>query len=539
MNKPHSAMSGSILLRGLGLVLAAGALMTTGCVTGPDYERPASDLPETWATTPEGGANAGPAAVSRWWELLNDPMLTQLVADAATGNLDLQLAEARLREARAARGIAASNLMPTLDVSGSYKLEGSPDTMPDAVSPIGVGVSAGPGGLSRSLTYRGNNATVTRTVGATGANTSLSLNPSAEAPESTQDMFMVGFDAGWELDLFGGNKRAVEAAEAEIDAAQERLNAVMVSLAAEVALNYIDLREAQSRLDITQQNIAAQEQTVRLTRARFDAGLSSELDTIRASSLLATTQSQLPLLKAGVQTAIHRLGVLAGETPGAMQSTLEVQGAIPVAPASVPVGLPSELLLRRPDIRTAERELAAATARIGVAVADLYPKFSLTGLFTGREGDLGSLLSSAGRAWSIGPGVSWPIFDGGRIRANIEVQNTREDQAALLYQQTILYALEEVENGLVGFAQEQVRRESLAAAVESNRRSVRIANERYVQGLEDFLSVLNAQQQLFQSEDLLAQSQSLVLTNLVSLYKALGGGWEETPVEQHQASANS
>jgi NodT family efflux transporter outer membrane factor (OMF) lipoprotein len=245
------------------------------------------------------------------------------------------------------------------------------------------------------------------------------------------------------------------------------------------------------------------------------------------------------LLKAGVQTAIHRLGVLAGETPGAMQSTLEVQGAIPVAPASVPVGLPSELLLRRPDIRTAERELAAATARIGVAVADLYPKFSLTGSFTGREGDLGSLLSSAGRAWSIGPGVSWPIFDGGRIRANIEVQNTREDQAALVYKQVILYALEEVENGLVGFAQEQVRRESLAAAVESNRRSVRIANERYVQGLEDFLSVLNAQQQLFQSEDLLAQSQSLVLTNLVSLYKALGGGWEETPVEQHQASANS
>jgi NodT family efflux transporter outer membrane factor (OMF) lipoprotein len=521
------------------LVLAAGSLLTTGCVTGPDYERPVSDLPATWATTPEGGANAEPAAVSRWWELLNDPVLTQLVADAAAGNLDLQLAEARLREARAARGIAASTLMPTLGVSGSYKLEGSPDTTPDAGSPIGVGVSAGPGGLSRSLTYRGNNATVTRTVGATGANTSLSLNPSAEAPDRTQDMFMVGFDAGWELDLFGGNKRAVEAAEADIDAAEERLNAVMVSLAAEVALNYIDLREAQSRLDITQQNIAAQEQSVRLTRARFDAGLSSELDTIRASSLLATTQSQLPLLKAGVQTAIHRLGVLAGETPGAMQSTLEVQGAIPVAPASVPVGLPSELLLRRPDIRTAERELAAATARIGVAVADLYPKFSLTGSFTGREGDLGSLLSSAGRAWSIGPGVSWPIFDGGRIRANIEVQNTREDQAALVYKQVILYALEEVENGLVGFAQEQVRRESLAAAVESNRRSVRIANERYVQGLEDFLSVLNAQQQLFQSEDLLAQSQSLVLTNLVSLYKALGGGWEETPVEQHQASANS
>ncbi len=539
MNTPHSAMSGSILMRGLGLVLAAGSLLTTGCVTGPDYERPVSDLPATWATTPEGGANAEPAAVSRWWELLNDPVLTQLVADAAAGNLDLQLAEARLREARAARGIAASTLMPTLGVSGSYKLEGSPDTTPDAGSPIGVGVSAGPGGLSRSLTYRGNNATVTRTVGATGANTSLSLNPSAEAPDRTQDMFMVGFDAGWELDLFGGNKRAVEAAEADIDAAEERLNAVMVSLAAEVALNYIDLREAQSRLDITQQNIAAQEQSVRLTRARFDAGLSSELDTIRASSLLATTQSQLPLLKAGVQTAIHRLGVLAGETPGAMQSTLEVQGAIPVAPASVPVGLPSELLLRRPDIRTAERELAAATARIGVAVADLYPKFSLTGSFTGREGDLGSLLSSAGRAWSIGPGVSWPIFDGGRIRANIEVQNTREDQAALVYKQVILYALEEVENGLVGFAQEQVRRESLAAAVESNRRSVRIANERYVQGLEDFLSVLNAQQQLFQSEDLLAQSQSLVLTNLVSLYKALGGGWEETPVEQHQASANS
>lgn len=524
MRAESKIMTCQNLLKGLAL---SATVLLTGCVSGPDYVRPESKTPTAWDAALEGGVVSGNADVARWWESVNDPILSDLIAQATAGNLDLRLAEARLREARAARGVTEAAFWPTASLSAGYKLEGTPKQSTSAGSPISGGLSVGPGGLTRNVTVRGRNVTVNRSVSAAGATTGVSLTPGADAPDRTQDLFVAGFDAGWELDLFGGTRRAIEAADAEIQAAEEWLCNVRVSIAAEVALNYIDLRSAQRRLDITRQNIDAQHQSVRLTKARFDAGLNSELDTVRASALLSGTESQLPLLEAAILTAAHRLSVLTGQAPGALRDQLETTGPIPTAPATIPVGLPSELLLRRPDIRAAERELAAATARIGVAVADLYPKFNLTGSLSGKDGDLGSLLSGGARAWSIGPSVNWPILQGGRIRANIEVQNARQEQALTTYEQTILLALEEVENSLVGFAQEQVRRESLLAAVESNRKAVRIANERYVQGLEDFLSVLNAQQQLFESEDRLVQSESFVLANLIVLYKALGGGWDE------------
>ncbi len=300
----------------------------------------------------------------------------------------------------------------------------------------------------------------------------------------------------------------------------------MTTLLSEIALNYIEARTAQARLDIAHRNIEAQAGTVRLTRERFNAGLTSELDAIRSEALLTWTQSQIPMLETQRDRSIHRLGVLLGREPGVVKEELLSQASLPTAPDTVPVGLPSDLLRRRPDIRRAERALAASTARVGQATADLFPKFALTGRLAGQSGTFGELLNSGSRVWSIGPGISWPIFQGGAIRANIEVQNARQEQAAIAYEQAILRALEDVENGLVAFAKEQVRRQSLEAVVVANERAVRLANERYIQGLETFLNVLQAQQVLYDSEDQLVQSQSFVLTDLVALYKALGGGWE-------------
>ncbi|MBI5092429.1 MAG: efflux transporter outer membrane subunit [Candidatus Hydrogenedentes bacterium] len=514
----------------MALVLAGGVL--AGCKTGPDYVRPNVDVPSKWSSAREGGEADKPAAVTEWWTTLNDPVLNDLIGRSVEANFDLRMAEARVREARAARGIVAADLWPNVGISGSYAHSQSTESKSQSggvATTLGAGLS--PLGVNRNVTLRNQNASVTRSVTGFGAGaaraTSVSLTPnSSQTPGRTSDLFQAWFDASWELDIFGGNRRAVEAADATIDAAEDARRGVVLSLLSEVALNYIDLRATQSRLAITHKNIAAQAASVTLTRDRFQAGLTSELDAVRAESLLATTQSQLPALESHIQGAIHGLGVLMGKDPGALLEELSTAAPMPAAPGEVPVGLPSDLLRRRPDIRQSERELAAATARIGEAMADLFPKFSLTGAFGGKSGDLGNVFSNANQLWSLGSTVRWPLFDAGRIRANINVQNARQEQAAIAYEKSIMTALEDVENALVAFAKEQVRRDLLDKAVKANEHAVRLANERYVQGLESFLSVLTAQQQLFQTEDQLVQSQSFVLTDLVSLYKALGGGWE-------------
>jgi NodT family efflux transporter outer membrane factor (OMF) lipoprotein len=504
-----------------------------GCQTGPDYTRPETALPEDWSSPLEGGVVPGAPEVTTWWTELNDATLNDLIARAITQNYDLRIAEARVREARAARGIAAADLYPQVGATASATRSQSVEQNIDTGSPVSGGVSLGPGGLSRTVTVRGENVTLSRTASGAGNTTGVTISPGSNSlvPDRTTDLFKLGFDATWELDVFGGNRRAVEAADADLEAIIERRRDVLVSLAAEVALNYIDLRAAQQRLSITQRNIDAQTETVKLTGARFDAGLSSELDAVRAEALLARFESQVPLLEERVAAAIHRLGVLLGGAPGMLKAELKPEASLPETPETVPVGLPSELLRRRPDIRSAERELAAQTARIGVAVADLYPKFSLTGSFSGQSNVFGEILNNAGQMWSFGPSVQWPIFQGGRIRANIEVQNARQEQALLAFEQTVNRALEDVENALVGYAKEQVYRESLKKAVAANERAVKLANERYVRGLEGFLNVLQAQQELFETEDMLVQSDSMVLVNLVSLYKALGGGWDPEAAE--------
>jgi len=300
----------------------------------------------------------------------------------------------------------------------------------------------------------------------------------------------------------------------------------LVTLLGEIARNYVEARGYQRRLTIVRENIAAQEQDVAITQDRFTNGLASNLDVQQATTLLATTRADIPTLESSLQASIRRLGVLLGQPPGALTIELSTAEPIPTAPPDVPVGLPSELLLRRPDVRKAERQLAAANAEIGVATADLFPKFSLTGAAGFQSVSASDWFSAGSKFWSIGPTVQWNIFDAGRIRANIRVKNARQEQALAAYEQTVLMAFEEVENGLTTYANEQIRRRSLEEAVKSSQESLLLANKLYANGLANFINVLDSERSLYQAQDQLVQSERAVSTNLIALYKSLGGGWE-------------
>jgi NodT family efflux transporter outer membrane factor (OMF) lipoprotein len=340
------------------------------------------------------------------------------------------------------------------------------------------------------------------------------------------DLYQTGFDASWEIDVFGGTRRSVEARKAEINATEFGQRDVLVSLLAEVARNYVEMRANQSLLEIANENIKAQQEALSIATDRFKNGLTSDLDVQQAATLLATTQADVPTLEILIQVSIHRLGVLLGQPPGALLAELSKQSPIPAAAPKVPVGLPSDLLLRRPDVQVSERELAAATARIGVATADLFPKFSLTGLAGFQSVSANDWISPGSRFWSAGPTVTWRIFDAGRIRANIHVQNARQEQALASYEQVVLTSFEEVENALVAYAKEQVRRRSLGEAVKSSQDSLHLANQLYAKGLTNFINVIDAERSLYGAQDALAQSDKAVTQDLIALYKALGGGWE-------------
>ena len=459
------------------------------CTVGPDYKEPPKvEAPSAYheATTQPARPTTQPAAptFARWWTVFHDEKLDHLIEEAVRSNIDLQVAEARVREARAQRLVAKAELLPQVNADGSYTRSRSSEHVI-------------PNGSSGFIT-----------------------------PGAEEDLFQAGFDASWEIDVFGGIRRNVEAATADVEAAVEDRRDVLVTLLSEVARNYADLRGDQRRLAIAWDNIHSQEDVVRLTESRYQAGVVSELDVAQAKALLATTRAEVPPLEASVQQSIHQLGVQLGREPGALQSQLETPGPIPPAPPEVPVGLPSDLLRRRPDIRRAERQLAAATARVGVAVADLFPKFSLTGTAGLESISTSDFFNWGSRYWTIGPTMTWPLFAGGRIHANIEVQNAREEQAKGAYELAVLTSLKEVEDALVNYSREQVRRQSLADAVAANQRAVDLSSELYTRGLTPFINVLDAQASLHRSQDDLAQSERTVSTDLVAVYKALGGGWE-------------
>jgi NodT family efflux transporter outer membrane factor (OMF) lipoprotein len=407
------------------------------------------------------------------------------VARAIDGNLDLKISAARVREARAARGIAGSAALPQVDVNGQYvRTERS-----DAVAPFNAS------GVSGFFGPR------------------------------TQNLFDAGFDAGWELDLFGGVRHDVEAAIAQVQATEESRRDLLVTLVADVARNYAEIRGAQQQLAILDRTLESQRDSHDLARARFDAGLGAALDVERAEGQFDATSSRRPDLERTVRQGTYRIGLLLGQQPTALGTELEPPAALPPQPPEIPLWLPSELLARRPDLRRAERDVAAATARIGVARSDLFPRFSLTGNFGRRSEDASDLGSATSQFWSIVPGVRWPMLSGGRIRANIQVQDARQEQAVHQFEKAILNAVEEVETALLGHNQELRRLEHLRAAVAANRRALDLATDRYTSGLENFLSVLDAQRALYAAEDDQARSETSAMVSLIAVYKGLGGGW--------------
>jgi NodT family efflux transporter outer membrane factor (OMF) lipoprotein len=492
----------------------AAALLTAaaGCLVGPDFRPPETRVPAGWVGTPHAQqgqpsvASERPADVARWWTNFQDPTLDALIERAVESNLDVRTAQLRVRQARAARTIAASSLLPSVNTSGSYRRSGTS--------------SVGGGGTSF----------ITGGTGGGGVIVTPTTQPSGGGVRSnstTRDLWQTGLDASWEIDVFGGNRRQVEAAEADIEAAEADLRNVLVTLTSEVALNYIDLRSFQRQIAIAQGNLEIQQRTAELTHRKAAVGLgAARLDVANADAQVATTVSQIPALEAASRQAIYALSVLLGREPGTLLAELSEPGPIPLAPPEVPVGMPSDLLRRRPDIRRAEAQLHSATARLGVAISDLFPRFSLTGSLGLSGGRFESLGDIRNYNWGIGPSVSWPIFAGGRIRANIAVQTAAQEEAATAYEQTVLIAFQDVENALIAYAKEQQRRESLAVAVAANRVAVEQATLLYQQGVTDFLNLLNAQRSLLGSEDALAQSDRTIAADLVSLYKALGGGWE-------------
>jgi outer membrane protein, multidrug efflux system len=453
--------------------LLAGILsmLLTGCAVGPNYHPPKVPMPAAWTGTKEAHQGAiitdQEGDLAQWWQQLHDPVLTSLIEQALKANLSLALAEATLRQARALRGVAAAGLLPSAAATGTIQRQS--------------GGSYVVNGGSRNL-------------------------------------FQVGFDAAWEMDLFGGVRRNVESANANVQAAMENVRDAHVTVAAEVALDYAQLRGYQQQIVVARNNLKVQQRTLDITRKLYGVGFDSGLDIASAESSLADAEAQIPALEINARQSIYALSMLLARPPGDLVEQLSSTGDLPAIPAHIPAGLPSDLLRRRPDIRQAEAQLHSATAQIGVAVAQLFPQFSLTGGSSFQNGLSRSLFA--------GPVVTWPIFQGGAIVSNIHAQEALRDQAFVLYQQTVLTALQDVENALIAFGHEQEHRKSLSDAVAADHISVALNQRLFEEGQTNLLSVLTAQGTLYADETSLTQSRENLAADLVALYKALGGGWE-------------
>lgn len=475
--------------RGIRLLVLSLVGASASCTVGPDYQRPEVPTPESFTSIPADAEGlqvtpaAGPADAARWWESFNDPALSSLVRRAVDGNLDLEAARARVREARALVGVAGAGSRPTLDASGSY-----------------------------SRSRQSENTTSGRFI-----------------PSEERDLFQVGFDAAWEIDLFGRVRRGVEAARADLDAADAAYADAAVTLVAEVARQYVELRVSQERLAIARESVRIEEDLLALTTARFEAGLTSELDVAQSRAQLERRRSQVPPLLAAERLALHRLAVLLGQDPAALESELSAPAPVPTPPARVAVGIPSDLLRRRPDVRRAERELAAATARIGVARGDLFPRFNIAAALGLQAEHIADMANLDSRYWSITPGVRWPILSGGRVRANIDVQTARQEQALAVYAASILRALEDTENALTTLVHAQRQRDALHESRRASARAVELARDLNRSGLADFQRVLESQRSLYEASDAVALTDQQVLNGVIALYKALGGGWEAPP----------
>jgi NodT family efflux transporter outer membrane factor (OMF) lipoprotein len=471
------------------LSILALALFVSGCsAVGPDYRREEPPVPARFSAVEPGIARGDPVPgpfLDSWWSVFEDSLLESLMERLVSRNLDLRVAAARLMQVRAQLGVTSSALLPDGELTGEYQR-----LRRDEASVLGAAATAARG--------------------------------------REQNFFLAGFDASWEIDIFGGIRRQIEAASADLAASEEALRDALVSLRGELARNYFELRGLQQRIDITRQEIRTRRDNVEITRERAAAGLTSELDQARASGELASAEARIPELERSLKAAVFRIGVLLGQEPSSLETELRVAGVLPAVPPDLPVGLPSELLRRRPDIRKAERELAAATARIGVSTADLFPRFLLTGAFGYQSSEGRILFQDSSNFWAFGPTLRWPILNFLRILSQIDVTKAVREEVLARYEQSVLLALEEVENALVALSREKNRSGSLAEAVGANNLAVKLAMDRYLAGVESYLAVTDAEAALFAAEDQLARSREAQALALVALYKALGGGWPET-----------
>ena len=457
------------------LGLFASMLLLSACAVGPDYKTPVT-APVVLQNAPAGAfSTANPEA--QWWKAFGDPVLDGLVTQALSANLDIKVAVARVDEARALFKDARLDQLPRVTADGSY-------VKSDQQQP-------GSGGQRvESETYQG------------------------------------GFDAGWEIDLFGRVRRGVESARAEAGAAQADLRDAQVTIAAEVARNYLELRGAQARLAVANRNLQTQRETVRLTQVRYDNGAGSPIDVASAQARLNATEAAIPSLITAEKRANYRLCVLTGQRPGALDAAL-VATTAEVTPliTALPIGDAADLLRRRPDVQAAERRLAAQTAKVGVATADLFPRVRVTGFIGFLSGSASGFGNSASQAWSVAPSVSWPALDLGGAHQRLKAAEARNDASLAVYDQTVLTALEDLENALVGYRQQQAQLVSLTRQAAASRRAAELARIQYKEGGIDFLVLLDAERTLLAAEDSLTVAETGVNTNVVAIYKALGGGW--------------
>jgi NodT family efflux transporter outer membrane factor (OMF) lipoprotein len=484
--------------------IAAAGLLLAGCTVGPNYAPADMKTPDTYRETDAAHQVAAPVDVSAWWLQFGDAQLQDLIARALQANTDLQVATARIRRARAEEIVAGAAASPRVGATGlAAKLHSNASLLPAQGNSSGS--SQGNGGGSTDI-----------------------------------DIYSVGFDATWELDIFGRVRRSVEAARANTDAAVWQMRDAQVTLAAEVGNAYVALRAIQARIAVLRSEYENEQGTLKLVGARARTGFISQLEVNQQQSVAATTASEIPDLEAQARVFEHALAVLVGAPPATLIDQLEAPAAVPPIPPRLPVGLPSDLLRRRPDVRAAERQVAAATAQEGVAVANLYPRFNLIGALSLAGNSLGNLFSTNSLS-EIGAGqISWPVFQGGALHANIRARQADVDAAYASYKGAVLKAIQDVEDALVRFNKEQARLAELKIATDTGRSSLDIALQQYRVGLVSYVNVLTAQSQYRAAQDQLMQSRQALAQDLISIYKALGGGWSagETQAEDQRGAAS-
>jgi NodT family efflux transporter outer membrane factor (OMF) lipoprotein len=470
----------------LGAVTLISLIGLSGCkFVGTDYEAPQVVVPDAWNERLVG-APSGVLAVDRWWQSFEDETLNTLVDAAIEQNKSLAIAYERVLQARAARTISNSGLYPSID---------------------------GTGGISRERT--------SENVGV----------PKAAGGGDTDTFYSVGADVTWELDVLGGVRRSIESADASLEATEENYRDFMVLLISEVARSYLNVRTVEERIQLAKQNIENQQGSLKLANDRFDAGLAPKQDITQAQTNLADTQAFLPQLRQQRTTTVNQLSILLGGYAPETERMLGKHQRIPVPPKGTEINTPAEVLRARPDIRAAERQLAAQTARIGVAEADLYPRFALNGNFALLSNESGDVFESGSRAYGFGPSFRWNLFNMGRVRSQIDIEESKAREALLAYENAVLEAVEEVETSMSGIANERDRLVSLKLGAESAKETVFLVKDNYAKGLVDFQNVLDAERTATRVEDSYAVSQGLIAKAYVVLYSALGGGFLEDQVE--------